>query len=299
MPRWLAALSLLGAIFIPTSARAQTPIALSSLQVQLWPEYDQPSMLVIYDFQVGPGTELPVGISIRFPKDANLVAVAVQRDTETLLNADYLQSVGVDEWQSVIVQVQSPATYRIEYFQPFSRSGDRRQFSYEWTGDFEVQDFSLRVRLPADATVVTADPQLQRGEKVGPTYFLEKDFGRLAAGRNFAFSLEYSRTSEALMAPSQELQPSKPLDSSTPGRVMLSNYVPYILGALGFVLIAGASLYFWQSSRGGASGEKRRHGSAHSAAQGTGDVYCNQCGTRAQSGDRFCRVCGTRLRLPQ
>jgi len=299
MPRWLTALLLLGAIFIPTSARGQTPIALSSLQVQLWPEYDQPSMLVIYDFQVSSGTELPVGVSIKFPKDANLIAVALHGADGSLLNADYLESTGDETWQSVVVQIQSPTTYRIEYYQSLTRSGDRRQFSYRWTGESAVQDFGISVRMPADATAISSDPELQTTQAAGDTAFLENDFGPLKAGEHFALDLNYTRSSEALTASQGDLQPTQPLDSSTPGRVMLSNYVPYILGALGFVLIAGAFLYFWQSSRGGASREKRRHGSAHSAAQGTGDVYCNQCGTRAQPGDRFCRVCGTRLRLPQ
>ena len=296
MPRWLTAVLLAGAISLPASALAQTPITLASLQVQLWPEYDQPSMLVIYDFKLGAGTTLPVGVSIKFPEDANLVAVAVQGADGSLMNADYLESAGDDAWQAVVVQIQSPTTYRIEYYQPLTRSGDQRQFSYQWTGEYLVEDFGISVRMPADATSVSADPELKTTEPIGGTSFMQNDLGPLPAGERFALQLGYTRGSEALTASQGDLQPSQPLDGSTPGRVMLSNYLPYILGALGLVLIVGGAFYFWQSSRAGTSRDKRHLSNALIAIKRTGDVYCHQCGARAQPGDRFCRVCGTRLR---
>lgn len=298
MPRWLTVLFLAGAILVPLPAYGQAPISLSNVQVQLWPEYDQPSMLVIYDFNVGAGTQLPVGVSIKFPKDANLIAVAVQGADGSLMNADYLESAGDDSWQSVVVQIQSPTIYRLEYYQPLERTDSRRQFSFQWAGDYAVQDFGLTVRLPADATDVATDPELNPTESAGGPAFLEKAFGPLGAGDGLDFRLEYTRSSDALAASQADLQPSQPLDGSTQGRVMLSNYYPYILGALGIVLVAGGSLYFWQSSRARSTGNNRHRKRSEKSARRDDDVYCHQCGARAEPGDRFCRVCGTKLKAP-
>ena len=299
MPRWLTVLVLAGAILVPSPALGQAPIALSNLEVQLWPEYDQPSMLVIYDFQLADGAPLPVGISVKFPKAANLIAVAMQDADGDLLDADYLESSGDDTWQSVIVQVQTPAVYRIEYYQPLARSGDQRQYLFQWAGQYPVEALGISVRMPTDVSGVSADPQLQSAQNEAGTQFLVGDFGPLEAGKEFTLHLRYSRTSESLAASQEDLGPSRPLDASTPGRVMLSKYLPWILGTLGFVLIAGGSLYFWQSSRAGTRREKRHPGKVHGTAQPAGDVYCHQCGARAEPSDRFCRVCGTRLRLPE
>lgn len=298
MRRWAIALLVVGSIIIPTTGHAQTPVVLSGLVVQLWPEYDQPSMLVLYDFQVDASTQLPIGITIRFPKEANLTAVAVHGEQDALMNADYRKSSGDDKWQSIIVQVQSPATYRVEYVQPLSRTGNQRQFVYAWPGDYAVGDFNVNVRMPADAGAVTTQPKLQTGDTAGATYYLGDDFGALGKGAAFTLDLSYSRVSESPVA-SPELAPSQPLGGNTPGRVMLSNYLPYILGLLGILLIGGGAAYFWQSSRARAPREKRRHGAAQAAAQTDSDIYCHQCGTRAQPGDRFCRVCGARLRLSE
>ena len=90
MRRWLAFVILAGTFAVPFAAQAQNPIKLSTLQVQLWPEYDQPSMLVIYDFKLPEGVKLPVSVSMSFPKEAHLVAVASQSSNGSLLNTDYI-----------------------------------------------------------------------------------------------------------------------------------------------------------------------------------------------------------------
>jgi hypothetical protein len=41
---------LLAAMLPQISGRAQTTTGIDSLKIELWPEYDQPSMLVIYRF---------------------------------------------------------------------------------------------------------------------------------------------------------------------------------------------------------------------------------------------------------
>src|SRR5512142_1894556 len=118
MRRWLAILLWVGTLIaFPSAATAQSPIKLSRLQVQLWPEYDQPSMLVIYDFQLPDSTKLPVSVSMTFPKDAHLVAVASQSPDGSLLNTDYIGPTINDQWQSITIQIQTPTTYHLEYYQ--------------------------------------------------------------------------------------------------------------------------------------------------------------------------------------
>jgi hypothetical protein len=300
MQRWMSLILVLGALAFPFSARAQTPVTLSSFQVQLWPEYDQPSVLVIYDFTLPTATKLPLNIPVRFPKDGNLIAVASQAADGSLLNTSYLgPSVG-DVWQTITVQIKTEATYHLEYYEPLSKSGNLRQFAYLWPGDFAVDDFGITVRVPPDTTNITTNPTMESIQGTDGTPYLKKDFGAVGLGQQVPVRLTYTKTSDTLSASQQDLRPSQPLGANTPGRVMLSNYLPYILGVLGLALIIGGSVYFWQSSRGGRALRERRHSrAAPRESQGVSDVYCHQCGTRAQVGDRFCRVCGTKLRLPE
>lgn len=299
MRKWLAVLLFLGIFAFPFSARAQNEIKLTGVQVQLWPEYDQPSMLVIYDFKLPDGIKLPVNISIRFPAEASLVAVASQSADGSLLNTDYVgpTKTADQNWQTVTVNIQTQATYHIEYYQPLSKSGQQRQFSYIWPGDFPVDDLSISVRVPVDTTNMITDPIMKATQSADGTSYLIKDFGAQGTGQEFSLQVSYTKTTDNLTVSQQNIQPSQPLGANTPGRVMLTNYLPYILGGLGILLIAGGLLYFWQSSRGRQLRGRKRHAAAQTEEEVGSDIYCHQCGTRARVHDRFCRVCGTKLRV--
>jgi hypothetical protein len=295
MRKCWAVLLFIGLVALPFSVGAQAAIKLAKIQVQLWPEYDQPSMLIIYDFTVPDSTSLPVSVSIRMPKNANLVAVASQGLDGNLVNSDYAGPTTDGDWQVVVVKVETQATYHLEYYQPITKSGVARQFNYRWPGDYAVDDFNLIVRIPVDTTNITSDPLLTSSQSTDQTSYLLKDFGALGTGQPVTLDINYTRTSDTL-AVQQTIKPSQPLGPNTEGRVMLSNYLPYFLGGIGMIMILAGMIFFWQSSRGRRSQSiKRQSGGVEGAANS--DIYCHQCGTRAHSGDRFCRVCGSKLRL--
>ena len=60
MKRITLFLALLAILILPSPARAQGVISLEFLSIELWSEYDQPSMLVINEFALSPDTTLPV-----------------------------------------------------------------------------------------------------------------------------------------------------------------------------------------------------------------------------------------------
>ena len=98
MRKWLVLPLLLGLLLFPSKARAQSGVKLDTMKVQLWSEYDQPSMLVINQFVVSKGTTLPVTITLRFPKDANLTAVAVDKQNGPF-NKDFTGPVAQGDYR--------------------------------------------------------------------------------------------------------------------------------------------------------------------------------------------------------
>ncbi|MBN1450986.1 MAG: zinc ribbon domain-containing protein [Anaerolineales bacterium] len=292
--RWLFLPLLFILLLIPVPTDAQGQAALDTLTVQLWPEFDQPAMLVIYDFTLTESTSLPVDVTLRIPTDATLIAVAYA-PTGNLLNVPYQEPYEEGGWQVLTLTVDTAAAYHIEYYAPLTRTDAQREYVYLWPGDYAVETFNVSVKVPVDTTEITTDPQMRSVAPEGSAQTsLEWGTANLEAGEQLPIKLTYTRTSDQLSVSNQPLETGV-VDESTRGRVSLSNYLPYILGGLGVLLIVGGGIYFWQTSQG-KSKPRKRHRSREQDEEDGENIYCHQCGKRAQSGDRFCRTCGTRLR---
>ncbi len=296
MRKWFLILTLGLLLLFPSMVFAQTNVTLANMSVQLWPEYDQPSMLVITDFEVAANTSLPANVTFRIPQDANLIAVAAYAADGSLINAVFNGPKVDGDWQSFTITLDSKKA-RFEYYQPITFNGEQRLFSYLWDGVYAVDVFKIRVLEPLDTTSLTTTPKLASISQEDNLKYFVGDPVKLAVGEQFTLNLDYKKSSDKLIASSQQaVQPAAPVDENTPGRVSLNNYLPYLLGFLGVVIIGGRFAYYWRAGR---STSKKTRKRTHSTVESEGndeESYCPQCGTRSKPGDRFCRVCGGRLR---
>lgn len=294
--RKLILIFLLGILFIfPSTTSAQSNVTLYSVNVQLWPEYDQPSMLVIVDFKVAPMTSLPVDLMFRIPSDANLIAVAVQAENGDLLNASFESPKTEDDIQSFKITVEQNAIYRFEYYQPLKLNNNEREFLYTWQNAYAVKNFSVNVLEPLDVKSLSTSPNYVSKQVVNELNYYEGQVVKLSANEKFTLQLQYEKTTEALVNAPQEVQPAQPVDEDTPGRVSLSNSYPYVIGVLGVAMILGGIVYYYRTGRVMPKRIRRRKIINEEEDLKTGE-YCSQCGTRTQPGDKFCRTCGARLK---
>lgn len=280
----------------PISASAQSDAALSFVTVQLWPEYDQPSMLVIVDFQTAADTSLPTTLTFRIPSDANLIAVASDAGGGQFLDHPYEAPVMDGEYQTFSMVVEESTPYRFEYYQTLSFDGESRIFSYLWDNDYAVENFQYLFLEPLDVTSVSLEPNFTAQETFNGLNYYDGAPVKLAAGEQYALNVSYTKTTDTLVSQAQAVQIAEPVNEDTPGRVSLANSLPYIIGGLGIIMIAGGLMYYFQWGRhasGSGKARRRVHANADNSAT---SVYCPQCGARAKPADRFCRTCGARLR---
>jgi len=278
----------------PTLAQTSS---FAEVLVDLWPEYDQPQMLVILHIQLPPDLTLPAEVTVRIPaRVGEPHAVAMASADGTLLVAPYQRTVE-GEWATLTITASSP-TLQVEYYDTLNREGNQRQYTYQWPGFSAVEHLVLRVQQPPDAqdfTLTPAGTPAQRGED-GLMYYTT-DLGQLAEGEAFTLEIAYTKSSDALTVQNLQVQPSEPLAKAN-GPLSVSDWLPWVLAALGLLLIAGGLVWYWQSGAEIAPApSRRRRRRPKPAAAPSGEVrYCPQCGTRAQPGDRFCRHCGAPLR---
>lgn len=293
-----------------TAAQEQQQVRLRTLEVALWPEYDQPEMLVIYRVELDPNVNLPVDLRFRIPARVGMPhAVAAGQSNDSLFTVAAERQVDGD-WAYISFTSAMPIV-RLEYYDPAINLDDpNRQYEFVWAGDYAVEELVLQVQQPCDTSEMTISPSLGSGVigSNGLVYF-SNSFGSLSQGQEFDLTINYTKTSDCLTISTLDVGSELPAD--TPGRVRLTNVLPYILGLLGVMLIVGGVVWYWQSGRQQPNQPVRARRGRRSASQvansdvddfqpqgSAGQIYCHNCGKRANASDKFCRSCGTRLRAP-
>lgn len=288
-------LAMMALLVFPSVALAQGQVAIESVNVELWPEFDKPNMLVIDSILLSPGIQFPVQVDVRIPSGAVLHTVAVGETINAVSDQgiDYRTSKA-GEWMVISIQAGAPAI-RIEYYDPaLKKEGSQRTYSYQWLSDYSVANFSVALQQPFDAEQFTSSLSLQDdGIRSDELKYYSSQIGAVAAGEALTFTVGYQKPGDALSVSRLQIEPVV-VDENTAGRVSLNNYLPYVIGTLGVVMIVGGFMYYRQSGRSTPSKKSRRKRADREESES--GVYCAQCGTRARGGDRFCRTCGSRLR---
>jgi hypothetical protein len=304
MRKWILPLFIILSMLLPLGVRAQTPITLNSLMVQIWPEYDKPSVLVIYQMTLSATTTYPATISVQIPASAgDPNAVAVKNVDGNLYQVDSTRQVNGD-WATISFTATGP-DIQLEYYDPtLVIEGNARHFQYVWPGDYGVIQFTIQVQQPAGATDMRILPSLGAGTTGNDNLvYYTQDIGAIPAGQTINIKIDYNKSTDTLSAENLPVQPSASIPQSTVSDLNISAWLPWILGIFGTGLIIGGIFWFWRSGKQRpASQTRRRRSRAGSDEPGltvsTAEdaVYCSQCGKRASPGDLFCRSCGTAIR---
>lgn len=277
-----------------------------SINVDIWPEYDKPSVLIIYHARLSAQVSLPATINFRIPAAAGKpFALAWQSVDNALYDLKY-ETKPAGEWTEI--QFSTPAPdIQIEYYDPdLRKTGNRREFTYRWPGNYTVQNLSLQVQQPINATNMKFVPGTGSGRtgNLGLVYY-SLLVGQVSSGTAFNLDVSYDKPDDMLTNPQQfqAAQPSQPLDGGVSGRVALDQFLPWGLGGLGLLLIAAGLFWYWKTGRISThrpSLRRARHARSEKRVpdtESTSEVtFCHQCGKKAAPGDVFCRACGTRLR---
>jgi hypothetical protein len=297
MQKWLVFILLAVLMMFPTAAGAQNEIKFENLKVELWSEYDQPSMLVISEFVLSKDTPVPAIVTVRFPKDANLMAVAVNKNGE-LFNVNFDGPAEQGDWETIKIKVESYDPYQVEYYQQLVRDGKKRSFNYQWFGDYAVNNLTVGLLIPVDSTEVITNPILSSTSTNGAAFTGTATRNGLKAEESFDFEVEYSRELDVIINSSGDssvVQPSEQIGANTEGRVSIDE-MPYVIGGVGVVLILIALFFYWRSTQTETAPVQQRRKRQTNETSPEGQAYCHECGARAHEGDRFCRTCGSRLR---
>jgi hypothetical protein len=171
-----------------------------TLKIDLWPEFDQPGVLVIYNIKLLPQIKLPTELAIRLPVAAGKPSVVAVRQADgSLLAIDYHSQID-GEWM-VINFTATTLEIQLEYYDPNLKIEDvQRNYSFHWPGDLAVNSVTLSIQLPYDGKNMTFLPSIDFNSQIGNdgmTYY-QRNIGSLAFGQEFNISIYYQKSTEIL-----------------------------------------------------------------------------------------------------
>jgi hypothetical protein len=201
--------------------------------------------------------------------------------------------------QVINFTIVDTTTYRVEYYLPYNRQGNSRDFTITWPGDYAVGSLQFILQEPVGAKNVVTDPVLPN---VGPHQdkfiYHSGTFPGQPANTPFVLQVSYEKADDILSSSTIPVESTTSLDQTVQGQTSLSTALPWVLAGLGLTLVAGGIVWYWISGRNSGTPLKarKRHAVANIDEDENEQAYCSQCGKRAQPGDRFCRACGARLK---
>ena len=277
---------------------AQEPATtLDSLYVAFWPDYDDPSVLVLMTGTLPADASFPAEVTIPLPPQAKINAVARvteegMADTEYQVEGDTLTLITPDP------------RFRVEYYVPYEEDGDSHAFNFAWNAGFDVQEFTAEIQQPVNATGMTTQPaaaNVDTSPSDGLTYHALPTRA-LPAGTPFEMSFRYELADPGLTA-GGSVQTAPGTAPSTEAAADESSSIDWLLIVAGAAILALVVAVTWLlATRNSGKGKTRRSGKSRKPLKPTPKErsaqakFCHNCGKQTEKGDTFCRSCGTALK---
>lgn len=284
-------------VFLPSPVQGQEMVHFERLVVELWPEYDDPGVLVIYRGFLSPDVSLPAEVTFNIPAAAGQPnAVAVRGAEDQLMSVQY-ERVVKGERANVSFTATSQEI-QFEYYDPGLMVQDaRRSYQYTWPANHPVDTAVFQVQRPRGAENLEITPPF--GESFqgsdGLMYFRTTK-SALEVGQEQVIQVAYEKDTDALSIGDQPVQPSTSIEPNISFSFQGRNLIPWVLGGLGVLLILGAGGLYWRfGTRMKKEPSPEKEGASRKPVYPDQGSYCPQCGSRTGESDRFCRVCGQRL----
>jgi hypothetical protein len=272
---------------------AQNPVpAIDSLSIEIWPDYDRASVLVLLTGTLPADTHFPASVTLPLPEGAQLNAVArIDRNDGTMKDDIF----SVPDPDGKMTFITPDPSFRVEYYLPYTVNNNQRSFDYTWLAATPVNNFQVRVQRPLSAGTLSTEPAAANVESSRDGFEYHNFPARaVPAGQPFSLQVDYNMTGDQLSVASLPpantgiQNPTSPVTSKS-GSGMNWALVAIIAG--GFLILV-ALIWQMASRRSSPSVDKLADTGAEKQSRAK---FCRNCGEPIDKGDRFCRGCGAEL----
>ena len=272
---------------------AQNPVSvIDALDIDIWPDYDRASVLVLLTDTLPKDTLLPASVTLPLPEAARLNAVARIDSKDGSMKDDIFSST---DPPGILTFITPDLRFRVEYYLPYTVIENRRSFDYTWLAAVSVNYFQLRVQRPTSASILKTEPDtanvVRRGDGFDYHTFPVR---AVQAGQSFSLRVDYKMTTAQLSATSLPPTNTNMQSPALPSPSSTGSGINWALAAVvtGGLIIIGALIWQIASRRSSANLRKPVDLQVKKRSQAN---FCRNCGEPIDEADRFCRGCGSEL----
>ena len=281
----------------PVAEAEPGDVRLQQLSVSIWPEYDDPRVLVILRGELALQSPTPTRIRLPLPKGAELLGAGMISPQNELLNHPHERVAGEDS-DTLLLTLPTRRFFAEWYYDPFGEREPARQFTYDLAFAYAIAQLDVDILQPDAATEFRIDPEPMR-QDVDPrggkhhrfTYQnLEPEAAR-------AFQIAYVKTTE-------EPSVAKAGANSQAGNAQASGlsrnaktWAAFIMLA-GFAVIFAGAVFIFRNKQPAPGAQPKAAPPAPAAVPAAGANYCSNCGRQLQAAYAFCPGCGRSLQTP-
>jgi hypothetical protein len=168
----------------------QTDAALEELEVALWPEYDRPAVLVIYQARVDSTVELPATLELPIPAYVGEPHAVATRDPDGgLIDAPYRRRVE-GAWATIQIETDRREIW-LEYYDDLAFEGAVRRYNFTWPGGVAIETLKYEVQQPLFADEVIVSPDGEAVEDADGRIYIRGDLGPQRLFSSEKIELEY------------------------------------------------------------------------------------------------------------
>jgi len=279
-------------LILPATGHTQgKATAIDSLTIELWPDYDRASVLVLLTGALPGDTTLPATVTMPIPETARLNAVARIDSSDGKMKDDISSSPVPDGLSFITPDLR----FRLEYYLPYAVNNNQRTFNFTWLASISVNKFKLKVQRPLFASQLTTEPvsiNVFSGED-GLTYYTFPEQA-VPAGQSFSVRVDYTMSTDQLSV-EHLAQPGKGLQepglSSTARTGADVNWPLLVVVAGGLIIVI---VIVWKIAIRKAE-SKRPITHNTTAKKESYSKFCSNCDNPVDGDDKFCSKCGASL----
>jgi hypothetical protein len=272
---------------------AQGPVSvIDALNIELWPDYDKASVLVLLTGALPADTQLPASVALPLPEDARLNAVARIDRKDGNMKDDIFSST---EPPGTLTFTTPDLRFRVEYYFPYAVNNNQRSFNFAWLAAISVNNFQLRVQRPTSAGTFNTEPATVDVVRSGDGFDYHAFPARtVPAGQSFSLQVHYKMTAAQLSAanlPSPNTNAQPLAVPAPPGSNSGINWALTAVVTGGLIIIVAL---IWSIAARRSPPSIREPIDSRVEKQSRAQ-FCRNCGEPTDEGDKFCSGCGSEL----